>query len=603
MPKISNNSIEQIKARADVLDVVSEVVQLKQRGRNYFGLCPFHEEKTPSFSVNPSLGIFHCFGCGKGGNAVTFVMEYEKIDYLEALKRLADKYAITIEWEGSDDSQKGEIALIYELHDIAAAFYHKQLKADRGRSALEYVEKRGFGRDIIDQFGIGFAPDEWESLFRQIDPSRFTPAVLEKSGLFIRKEGNKFYDRFRNRVMFPISTLAGRTVAFGGRTLDPKEDAKYLNSPETPIYFKSGIFFGLNFSKDAIQKAGDAIIVEGYTDFLRFYTNGFTNVVAGSGTALTFHHARLIRRFTNKVTLCYDGDEAGQKATERAGFLLMREGLEVRAIRLPEKDDPDSFLRDHKPDEFGKLYESANDFMTYYIERNAVELKTTAGKTQFVEHLAEELVEIKNPVTLDLLIGEIAGRIHVKEEHIQSQMRYIARRRPNQVRNANGRDQESAKSINLSTAADKAEYELLKITLSRQESLQNLITQYLKPEYFHHPVLRPVAVNLLGYLNSGELPQVNELFNLEWSAEQRLYLARLALEAEPLQYSEDTDTLKNLTQDCITVLLTQEIDGEISAVREKIKAAEKKGEDSTALVIQLSNLRQKRLNVEKSIRV
>jgi len=602
MPKISNNSIEQIKARADVLDVVSDVVQLKQRGRNFFGLCPFHEEKTPSFSVNPSLGIFHCFGCGKGGNAVTFVMEYEKIDYIEALKRLADKYAINIEWEGGDDSQKGEVALIYELHEIAVAFYHKQLMSDRGRAALEYVGKRGFGRDIIEQFRIGFAPDEWESLYRQIDPNRFTPAVLEKSGLFIRKEGNKFYDRFRNRVMFPIINLAGRTVAFGGRALDPNEDAKYLNSPETPIYFKSGIFFGLNFSKDAIQKTGDAIIVEGYTDFLRFYTKGFTNVVAGSGTALTFHHARLIRRFTNKVTLCYDGDEAGQKATERAGFLLMREGLDVRAIRLPEEDDPDSFLRDHKPDEFRQLYDSAPDFMTYYIDRSAMELKTTAGKTQFVEHLAEELVEIKNPVALDLLIGEVAGRINVKEEHIQAQMRYISRRRSNQIRNGNGHSPESAKSIRLSTAADKAEYELLKIILARHESLQSLVKDHIKANQFHHPVLYPIAEKLLNFLRSGELPLANELFNIELNEEQRLYLARLVLEAEPLQYSEDTDTLKNLAQDCIAVLLTVDTDAEILAVRDKIKAAEKKGEDSTALVIQLSTLQQRRRTIEKQIK-
>ena len=184
---------------------------------------------------------------------------------------------------------------------------------ERGRSALEYIEKRGFDRETIEQFRLGYAPDEWESLFRQIDLNRFTPAILEKSGLFVRREGNKIYDRFRNRLMFPIINLAGRVVAFGGRALDPNEEAKYLNSPETPIYFKSGIFYGLNFSKDAIQKAGDAIIVEGYTDFLRVYTGGFPNVVAGSGTALTLHHARLIHRFTKKVTLCYDGDEAGHR--------------------------------------------------------------------------------------------------------------------------------------------------------------------------------------------------------------------------------------------------------------------------------------------------
>ena len=602
MPKISNNTIEQIKTRADVLEIVSDVVQLKQRGRNYFGLCPFHEEKTPSFSVNPSLGIFHCFGCGKGGNALTFVMEYEKIDYLDALKRLADRYGIAIEWEGGEDSKKGDIALIYELHQIAAEFYHKQLMSEGGHAALEYLEKRGFKRKIIEQFGIGYAADEWENLFRQIDPNRFTPAVLEKSGLFVRKEGNKFYDRFRNRIMFPIVNLAGRTVAFGGRALDPNEEAKYLNSPETPIYFKSGIFYGLNLSKDAVQKTGDAIIVEGYTDFLRFFCNGFTNVVAGSGTALTHHHARLIRRFTNKVTLCYDGDEAGQKATERAGFMLMREGLDVRAIRLPEKDDPDSFLREHSTQEFRQIYESASDFITYYVDSQAAELTTPAAKNQFVERIAEELVEIRNPVILDLIVGEVAGHINVKEEHIQAQMRYIARRRSNQSRAGANSGKETKAGLRLPTAADKAEYELLKMILTRHENLQDLIKDHLKAENFRHPVLRPIADKLFADLDRGNLPQPNELFNTEWNEDQRLYLARLILEADPLQYAEDVDILLNLTRDCIAVLLTLDIDTEISAVRDKIKAVEKKGEDSTALVIQLSNLRQKRRTIENTVK-
>ena len=600
MPRISSNTIEQIKARTDILEIVSDFVQLKQRGRNYFGLCPFHEEKTPSFSVNPSLGIFHCFGCGKGGNAVTFIMEYEKIDYVEALKRLAERYSITIDWEGIEDSQKGEVALIYELHEIAAEFYQKQLMAERSRSALEYIEKRGFDRETIEQFRLGYAPDEWESLFRQIDLNRFTPAILEKSGLFVRREGNKIYDRFRNRLMFPIINLAGRVVAFGGRALDPNEEAKYLNSPETPIYFKSGIFYGLNFSKDAIQKAGDAIIVEGYTDFLRVYTSGFPNVVAGSGTALTLHHARLIHRFTKKVTLCYDGDEAGQKATERAGFLLMREGLDVRVIRLPESDDPDSYLRDHKPEAFRELYDSANDFMTYYIDSHSDELNSPAAKTQFVERIAEELIEIKNPVILDLVVGEVAERINVKEEHIRAQIRYIARRRTNQ--NRGERSTESPKSLRLRTADEKAEYELLKMILARHQNLQTMIKNFLTAADFRHPVMHPIAEKLLSDLSSGKLAEADELFNTEWNEEQRLYLSRLILEADPLQYVENMDDLRKLTSDCIAVLVTRNIDAEIAAVREKIKAAEKKGEDSTSLVIQLSNLRQKKRAIEDKIK-
>jgi len=276
--------------------------------------------------------------------------------------------------------------------------------------------------------------------------------------------------------------------------------------------------------------------------------------------------------------------------------------LDVRAIRLPEKEDPDSFLRSHSREEFENLYRDAVDFITYYLERNAAELKTPAAKTQFVERLAEELIEIKNPVTLDLIVGEVAGRINVREEHLQAQMRFVARRRSNQSRVGNNSEKDTGKSIKLPTSADKAEYELLKIILSRQESLQTAITGRVKAADFRHPVLHSIAEKLLVDLKEGPLPEAGELFNKEWNEDQRLYLARLILDAEPFQFSEDTDLLRNLTRDCLTVLLTFDADTEIHAIRDKIKAAEKKGEDSTALVLQLSIFRQKRRDIENSLK-
>ena len=602
MAKISSGSIEQIKARADVLDVVSEVVQMRQRGRNYFGLCPFHEEKTPSFSVNPALGIFHCFGCGKGGNAVTFVMEYEKIDYIEALKKLADRYGIELEWEGGEDTRKGEIALIYELHELAAQIYHGLLFAERGRNAREYLRERGFEEALLRQFRIGYVPDEWDMLFRQIDLTRFTPGILEKSGLFIRREGNNFYDRFRNRVIFPIVNLSGRVIAFGGRTLDPQEETKYLNSPETPIYFKSGVFYGLNVAKDAIQKTGEALLVEGYTDFLRLYSQGFTNAVAGSGTALTFHHARLLRRFTTRILLCYDGDEAGQKATERAGFLLQKEGLDVRAIRLPIEEDPDTFLKNHKRAELEELAKSAPDFITYYLARNAEHLQSPAGKTLFIERLAEELAEIRNPVTRDLIVGIVAEKLHIREEHIQAQLRYNLRKRREGDRSVTPTGQANRPTVKLLTAVDKAEYEILRILLTRTASLPELITQWLTAANFQHSVLKSLAQYLFRALQAGAVPDPKEIFNESWTEEQRFYLARLILDAEVPEYSANYDALNTLTRDCLVAILTPEIDSQIRAVRDNLKTAEKQGQDSIALLKQLTGLQEKRRQLEQKIR-
>lgn len=597
MPRIASSTIEQIKARADILDVVSDVVQLKQRGRNYFGLCPFHEEKTPSFSVNPTMGIFHCFGCGKGGNAVTFLMEYEKVDYIEALKRLAERYNIQIEWEGGEDVRKGEVSLIYELHELAAQFYREQLLSPKGSAARAYLESRQISLDCLEQFKIGYAPNEWDALYRQLNLSRYSPAVLEKSGLFVRKEGQNFYDRFRNRLMFPIVNLSGRTVAFGGRALDPQEEAKYLNSPETPIYFKSSILYGLYQAREAIQKKGAAILVEGYTDFLRLYMNGFTNVIASSGTALTFHHARLLHRFTNQIYICYDGDEAGQKASERAGFLMLKEALDVKVIKLPAADDPDSFLRQNDKAAFEHLYQQAFDFITFQLQLHAEELKSAASKSEYVEKLIVELAEIRNPVTRDLIVAEVAERLRIKEEHIQSQIRYHLRCTAT-VRPPSLNSQERNRELKLASAVDKAEFEILKILLTNHQAPQEKILSNLTVADFHHSELKMLAEKIFAVLKQQQELEPRALFDETLSPTQQSYLSRLIYESEDLQKITDLQVIINLTNDCLGVILTQEIDNAMRSTREQIRAAEKKGEDTFPLVLQLRELQKQRKAIE-----
>ncbi len=602
MAKIPLLTVEQIKSRADILDIVSEFVQLKRRGKNYFGLCPFHEEKTPSFSVNPSMGIFHCFGCGKGGNAISFIMEYEKIGYVEALKRLADRYGIEIEWEEGDASRRGEVELLYELHDIANNFYNRQLSSEKGAEALKYLIGRGFNKSILNQFSIGFAADEWEGLFKQLDINRFTPNILEKSGLFIRKDGNNFYDRFRNRIIFPIKNISGRVIAFGGRTMNPDEDAKYINSPETPIYFKSGIFYGLSASKEAIRKSNEAILVEGYTDFLRFYSSGITNVIAASGTALTYHHAHILKRFASKVSLCYDGDEAGKKATERAGFVLLREGLDVRAIVLPEGEDPDSFLKNSDISAFKKIYDGALEFIPFYIDLHKDSMTTPASKTLFVEQTVEELAQIRNPVTRDFFIKEVAEHLGLKEDIIYSQIRYFFRKKGTQKRTLPRSEEQVKYKIQLNTAPEKAEYELLKVFLCQQKDLQKIIINNIKKKNFKHPVLSKLAKKIIDMIKSGEEFVPSDIFNYELSEKEKLYLSRLILESEPPQTETDLKDLYNLATDCMIVLLTVEVDKDIRELREKIKEAEKKGKETVDFVIELSKKQNRRLEIGKRLR-
>ncbi len=601
MSRIPEATVEQIKARADILGVVSEVVRLKQRGRNYFGLCPFHNEKTPSFSVNPSMGIFHCFGCGKGGNAVTFVMEYDKVDYVEALTRLADKFGIRIEPDVVSDEQKGDIALLYEVHEVARDFYHKQLFEATNKDALDYLHKRNFGDALLKQFTVGFAPAGWDNLVRRIDRNRYSAAVLEKSGLFIKREDGGFYDRFRNRIMFPIHNLSGRIIAFGGRTLDPNESAKYLNSPESPVYFKSGVLYGLHLAKDAIRKTEEAIVVEGYTDFLRFYSQGFQNVVAGSGTALTPHHAKLLKRFSSRALLCYDGDEAGQKAMERAGFIMMKEGLDVRAVVLPEKDDPDSYLSAHPAEDFRQLQESAPEFIPLYIENHRSEIQTHATRTIFVERLVEEIADIQHPVTRDLIIREIAELLHVNETAIRSQLRSFLKKRPDRLRRSEDQDK-GEKILEIRTAIDRAEFELLKILLCHEPDLQKLILEKVSAQNFRHPVLQRIVTKFFELLQAQKQLDPASLFDLEWSEDERFYLSRLILEAEPYVVGSNQVDLVQLLSDCLVIMLTGESEQNIQKSRDAIRAVEKSGADPSAHVMDMLKWQKRRKEIEAEIR-
>ena len=604
MARIPSITVEQIKNRADVLEIVSDVVQLKQRGRNYFGLCPFHEEKTPSFSVNPSMGIFHCFGCGKGGNAITFVMEHENIDYVEALKRLAERYGIQIEWEkGADDFQKGETALLYEIHEIARDYYQKQLYSSKGKRSLDYLESRGFDKNTLQQFSVGFALDEWDGLYSQIDVKRFNSKVLEKSGLFIKsKDKNRFLDRFRNRIMFPICNVSGRVVAFGGRTMDPDEDAKYMNSPETPIYFKSGTLYGLEHSKTAIQLEKEVVLVEGYTDFLRFYSSGIKNVVAGSGTALNFHHARALKRFTTRTVLCYDGDEAGQKATERSGFILLKEGFDVRAVQLPADDDPDSYLKNKGIEAFQKLQQEAPGFIDHYIRNHQADLKTPASKTRFVETLISEISEVKNPVTRDFIVKEVAEKLNLREERIFSQIRRVYQQKRRGAEAGNGNKSSGISELQIVTATDKAEFELSKLILTDFEDIVGFITSKVPLKVYKHSVITPIAKELYKRVRENQAITPASLFDRDWSDQEKLYLSRLILDAESLPEHLNEQDLMKLAIDCMTVLMTDQLGKSIKELRTKIKEAEKSDADTEPLVLELSQLQKKRHEIRSKLR-
>lgn len=353
---IDQSTIDRIYETAQIVEVVGDFVSLKRRGTNYVGLCPFHNEKTPSFSVSPSRGIYKCFGCGRGGNAVNFIMEHEGLSYYEALRYLARKYNITIvekEATPEDIALKNERESLLVVTAFAGRFFHETLvSTDEGRAVgLSYFRERGIRDDMIERFQLGYAPENRHAFTDAALEGGYKSEFLVKTGLTIERDG-QFFDRFAGRVMFPIHSLSGQIIAFGGRTLfSDKSVAKYINSPESEIYHKSKTLYGIFQARKAIMQHDKCYLVEGYLDVISMHQAGIENVVASSGTSLTNDQIRLIKRFTNNITIVYDGDPAGITAALRGIDMVLEEGLNVRIVLLPEGDDPDSFCRAHHPSE------------------------------------------------------------------------------------------------------------------------------------------------------------------------------------------------------------------------------------------------------------
>ena len=367
MPKIPQNTIDKIRDLADIVDVISTEIELKRRGVNYFGVCPFHDENTPSFSVSPSKQIYHCFGCGNGGNVFTFIMEFQKLTFFEAIKFLANKYNVVLEIANSNSSSN-EYSFLKKIHEDATLLFQQNLFSDAGRNPLQYLMDRNLSESVIRKFRIGFAFDSWNNLYNKISfdyKDKFQNIM--KTGLFIRSEKGTF-DRFRSRIIFPIFHQSGEVIAFGGRDYKKNDLAKYLNSPETAIYQKSNTLYGLHITKDDIRKKGYALLVEGYMDLLQLYQAGIKPVVSVSGTSLTKNHANLISKHVKKVILLYDGDSAGANAVLRAGFILLQVGVEAYVVRPPDKLDPDDWLLEQGFDAIKKAIQSPMEFLDFHLE-------------------------------------------------------------------------------------------------------------------------------------------------------------------------------------------------------------------------------------------
>ena len=429
---IDQATIQKIFDAADIYEVVSDFVHLKKRGVNYVGCCPFHNEKTGSFTVSPAKGIYKCFGCGKGGNAVNFIMEHEQMSYVEALRYLAARYNITIEEKElseEEKKEKSERESMLIVTNYAEQFFVDQLlHTDEGKSVgLSYLHKRGLDLTTIEKFGLGYCPEKWDSLTQSALSSGYKKEYLVKTGLTIESEKGLF-DRFRARVIFPIRDIAGKIIAFGGRIMtNDKKSAKYLNSPESEIYHKSRTLYGIYFAKKSIVQHNRCYLVEGYLDVISFHRKGIENTVASSGTSLTIEQIRLIRRLTPNVTIIYDGDAAGIKASLRGIDLVLEEGLNVRVVLLPDGEDPDSFSQSRSPQELSDyIAQHETDFINFKTRL----LLGQAGsdpieKARLITDIVRSISLIPDNITRSVYIRETATQMQVEESILYNEIARI----------------------------------------------------------------------------------------------------------------------------------------------------------------------------------
>lgn len=425
---LSDSFLQELKMKTDIEDVISTYVTLKRRGATLVGLCPFHNEKTPSFTVYPATQSFYCFGCGAGGDAITFLKKIENLDYLDAVKTLAQRAGLQMPQEGFDDSLSKRRRRILEMNREAARFYHSVLLSPEGKVGYDYYIGRALSAATINHFGLGFAPNQWDALLKHMRAKGYQPAELVDAGL-ARKGQKGYYDNFRNRVMTPIIDVRGNVIAFGGRVLDDSKP-KYINTGDTLVYKKTNELFALNFAKDSKEDA--LILCEGYMDVIAMHQAGFTNAVAGCGTALTTEQVRLISRYAKEVILTYDADEAGQKALQKAMTLFDQTDVKVRIPALVGGKDPDEIIRTYGRDKFKGMLEGASNETEFRLLalRRQYNLATTQGKIDFIGGALQILTTLP-PVEQDLYVSRLSEELGVERQNMKVQLQDLVRRQGN----------------------------------------------------------------------------------------------------------------------------------------------------------------------------
>ncbi len=598
MGRISSSKIDEVRSSVNIVHYISQFVNLKKAGANYKGLCPFHTEKTPSFMVSPAKQIFHCFGCGRGGNVFTFIMEYEKLSFIEAVRRAADFAGIPLPQSDfvEDEKEKSYFQKLYELNEAASTFFEKQLFLAANQAQLKYFKDRGLSEHTIKKFRLGYAPDANNRLLDYLKEIQADLNEAQKLGLIAPSQmGNGYYDKFRHRVMFPFQNLSGRIIGFGGRRLREQQQPKYLNSPENPIYKKGSILYGLYQAKESIREKGFVILVEGYFDLLQLVENEINNVVASSGTALTATQAKLLLRYTKRALLLYDGDKAGRSAALRNAYILESNGLNASVALLPPEDDPDTFVRKNGVKALTPYLKSNLTPVEYELDLFSKEnpQPSMEVKTTFLQELLEKLTDITDPIKIGLYFPLISQRLAVSEEMLFEQFRRLQKRKQRLDRQKEKRLEKEkivADEQNPETRIRQGQYQaeagVIYLLLNGDEHIRNYLLQHLSYDLFDNPKftkLYEAIVNELEETGRVEEKTISDLFQDD--TEIQAVLSELAL--------SDFKDLDKLAKDCVFQLKRWRLEKEAEELNLLIQTDRESSEALMHYSLRLTAVRKK----------
>lgn len=597
MAKIPEDKIDEIRTSVNLVHYIGQFVNLKKAGKNYKGLCPFHTEKTPSFNVSPEKQIYHCFGCGKGGNIFSFIMDYEKLSFTEAVRKAADFAGIILPKPGPESQERSSyFDKLYSINESACQFFEDALRKPANKRQLKYFQDRSISEQTLKLFRLGYAPDGFEHLLRYLRKNNVDLVEAAKLGLIQKREGREsYYDKFRHRVIFPFQNVSGKIIGFGGRQLRKEDPPKYLNSPESPLYKKGELLYGLHQAITPIREKQFVVVVEGYFDLLRLVENQFKNVVASSGTAMTEQQARLIRRYTKEVYIAYDGDEAGIKAAIRNAQILEKQDLNVYIAPLPAGDDPDTFVLENGLKAFEEILKDRKTPLEFRIATffSGHQNPALEAKNQFIQDMLNDLAELKDKVKVSFYLHQIAERFQINENLLIEQLNHIRYFRRKQIAPDEVEESQTKPLQLIFSGVPKAEAGIVSLLLSGAKTVRDYILHHVSYELFENEIFIRIYEEAIQELEeTGELDSGRIMLRFQDDQAVEQVLSELAL-------SEYEDAMR-YARDCIFQLQKYQLEKKSRELQTMIKEDHNSPEAVLHYTQELLQIRRELNQLEKA---